>query len=72
MLNSAEYRRGGLNIKLYIQMLNMVLNIDLQAEYRALHSDIEYSAECSPGSPNIELYIRSLNLMLNIYLDDRI
>ena len=43
-------------------MLNIVLNIELEAEYRALLSEFEYSAEYRPVGPNIELYIRSLNM----------
>ena len=51
-------------------MLNVVLNIDLErAEYRALHSDVEYSAKYRSGEPNIELYIRVLNIALNIDLE---
>ena len=42
------------------------------AEYRALHSGFEYSAEYRPGGPNIELYIRMLNIALNIDLEGRI
>ena len=41
-------------------------------EYRALHSDIEYSAEYRPGGPNIELFIQMLNIMVNIDLEGRI
>ena len=66
------YRPGGPNIELYIQMLNIVLNIDSRAEYRALHWDFEYSAEYRPGGSNIELYIQMLNIVLNIDLDCRI
>ena len=71
---SADYRPGELNIELYIQMLNILLNIEnyWRAEYRALHSDVESSAEYRPGGPNIELYIRMLNLVLNIDLESRI
>ena len=50
-------------------MLNIALNIDLEAEYGALHLDIESSAERRPGGPNIELYIRMLNIVLNIDLE---
>ena len=42
------------------------------SEYRALHSDVEYSAECRPGQPNTQLYIRMLNVALNIDLEGRI
>ena len=41
-------------------------------EYRALHSDVAYSAEYRPGEPNIELYIRLFNIVLNIDLEGRI
>ena len=41
-------------------------------EYRAIHSDVESSAEYRPGKPDIELYIQMLNIVLNIDLDDRI
>ena len=37
-------------------------------ESRALHSDVEYSAEYRPGGLNKELYIRYLNLALNVDL----
>ena len=50
-------------------MLNIVLIIDLEAEYRALHSDVVYSAEYRPREPNIELYIQMLNIVLNIDLE---
>ena len=54
-------------------MLNIAMNIDLGSRiYRALHSDVEYSAEYRPGWPNIELYIQILNIVLNIDLDSRI
>ena len=36
-------------------MINIELNIDLMAEYRALDSDLEYRAENRPGRWNIEL-----------------
>ena len=49
-----------------------LLNIDQEDEYRALHSDVEYSAEYRPGEPNIKLYIRMLNVALNIDLEGRI
>ena len=49
-----------------------MLNIESKADYRAVHSDVEYSAEYMPGEPNIELYIRSLNIALNIDLEGRI
>ena len=38
-------------------------------EYRALHSEFEYSAEYWHGGPNIELYIQMLNIVLNIDLE---
>ena len=41
-------------------------------EYRAIHSDVEYSAEYKPGEPNIELYIQMLNIVLNIDLESGI
>ena len=41
-------------------------------EYRALRSDVAYSAEYRPGEPNIGLYIRLFNIMLNIDLEGRI
>ena len=50
-------------------MLIIVLSIDWKAEYRALHSDVEYSAQYRPGGPNVELYIRMLNIALNIDLE---
>ena len=53
-------------------MLNIVLNMDLGSEYRALHSDVEYCAEYRPGQPNMELYIRMLNIALNIDLESGI
>ena len=37
-----------------------------RAEYRALRSDVEYSAEYRTTGLNKELYIRFLNLALNI------
>ena len=46
-----------------------MLHIDLDAEYRALHSDVESSAEYRHAGPNIELYIRMLNIVLNIDLE---
>ena len=50
----AEYRPGGLNIELYIRMLNIVLNLDLKSRiYRGLHADVEYCAHFRPGKPNI-------------------
>ena len=36
------------------------------ADYRALHSESESSAEYRPGEPNTELYIGILNIVLNI------
>ena len=66
---SAEYRPGEPNIELYIQLFNLVLNIDLRAEYRALLSDVEYIAEYRDGGPNIGLYFRMLNIVLNIDLE---
>ena len=53
-------------------MYNLVLNIDLKAEYRALHSEFEYSAEYRPGGPNIELCVGMLNIVLTIDLEGRI
>ena len=50
-------------------MLHIVLNSDPEAEYRALHLELEYSAEYRTGEPNIELYIRLLNIVLNIELE---
>ena len=41
-------------MELYIQMLNIVLDIELE---RRIDSYFEYSGEYRPGGPNIELYI---------------
>ena len=46
---SSDYRPGGSNIELCIQMLTIVLDIDLEAQYRALQSVFESSAEYRPG-----------------------
>ena len=60
-------------MELYIRFLNLALNIyTCRAEYRALHSVLEYNAEYRPGGLNIELYIRMLNRVLNIDLGSRI
>ena len=40
--------------------------------YKALHSDVGYSADYRPGEPNIELYIGMLNIGLNIDQKNRI
>ena len=53
-------------------MLNIVLNIDLEGQYRALHSVFESRAEYRSGEPYIELYIQMLTLVLNIDLEGRI
>ena len=46
--------------------------LNIERDYRAVHSDVEYIAEYMPGEPNKELYIRSFNIMLNIDLESRI
>ena len=46
-----------------------MLNIDLESRIRALHSDVENSAQYRPREPNIELYIRMSNIVLNIDLE---
>ena len=53
-------------------MLNIALKIDLEDQYRALHSVFESSAEYRPGEPNKMLFIQMLNKVLNIDLEGRI
>ena len=50
-------------------MLNIVLNTDLGVESRALHSDVEYSAEYRPRMWNIELYIRHRSNSVMSYVE---
>ena len=66
---SAEYRPGGPNLELYIGILNIMLNKDLESESRALHSDVEYSAEYRPGMWNTELYKRHSSNSVLSYID---
>ena len=49
-------------------MLNKVLG----AEYKALNSDVEYSAEYRYGEPNMEPYIRIYSIVLKIDFESRI
>ena len=74
--NNAEYIPGEPNIDIYLRLLNIVQNIvintDMESEYRALHSVVKYSDEFRPGRPNIELYLQMLNKVLHIDLESRI
>ena len=52
--------------------MNIALTIDLEGQYRALHSVFDSCAEYRPGEPNIEFYIQILNIVLNLDLEGRI